>query len=245
MLLFRNNFHSIPSFKPLPQLFKNKGAVIACLSTGYSKSLIYQAWPGLCTLLFEVYPEQWPTDAICGMPIITDNGGASGDFEHIPVLFKKDCMFGSETEPKTDGQSGKIIRLRNDVNQSPCTTNAIYEEDTKCIDFHQNIICCPISMRFFISWKWHWWFKDQCLGPYKIWNHGIQTLKQNSKIFKNVLNSRKSKCIEFIRTFINLPKITIRHLEMHKRFVFSYQLSEEATAQECPCLYVSSTMCSH
>lgn len=240
-LLFRNLAISIPSLRlshcnSCLKMLTGKRDVIACLSTGKGKSLIYQAWPGLCTLRFEVYPEQWPTNALCGMPIITDNGGACGDFEHIPVLFTKDYMFGSETEPKTDRQSRKIIRLRNNVNQPPCTANAIYEEDT---DIHQNIICWPISMRFFISWKWHWWFKDQCLGPYKIWNHGIKTLKRNSTTFKNVLNSRKStKCIEFIRTLINLPKITKRHLEMHKRFVFSYQLSEEATAQECPSVCV-------
>ena len=42
----------------------SKTDVLACLPTGFGKSLIFQAWPTVCSLLSTKYPSKWPKDAM-------------------------------------------------------------------------------------------------------------------------------------------------------------------------------------
>ena len=60
--------HKIEQVKPLQHIslkyLIDQRDVLACLPTGFGKSLIYQAWPSVCSLLSEAFPERWTKDAI-------------------------------------------------------------------------------------------------------------------------------------------------------------------------------------
>ena len=61
--------HKIPQFKPLQRLCMRNliegRDLLACLPTGYGKSLIFQAWPTVCSLLEKkLNLKRWPVDGI-------------------------------------------------------------------------------------------------------------------------------------------------------------------------------------
>ena len=60
--------HNIERIKPLQHIclkyLIHRRDVLACLPTGFGKSLIYQAWPTVCSLLSEDFPEKWTKDPI-------------------------------------------------------------------------------------------------------------------------------------------------------------------------------------
>ena len=68
LLLRVAQMHNIEHIKPLQHIclkyLIHRRDVLACLPTGFGKSLIYQAWPTVCSLLSEDYPAKWTKDPI-------------------------------------------------------------------------------------------------------------------------------------------------------------------------------------
>ena len=60
--------HGVDVLKELQELcldtLLSKKDVLACLPTGFGKSLIFQAWPTVCSLLSAKYPDKWPQKAV-------------------------------------------------------------------------------------------------------------------------------------------------------------------------------------